>query len=138
MTTLARIVPASAIASVVMVAGVDFRLTVGRWLTFQLDSMDLDVTRFVIAIPRIVPSRIGTTGHVVSYSFGASAQATPKTVLSKVSQAIMRGGSKGSNSRSDRVGSLRGESLMTAHTYSWLAPAWAGPLRQMSEPWALY
>jgi hypothetical protein len=62
--TFARIVIACSIASIVItVAGVVFRLTVGCRTASKLDPMDLDVARFVIAIPRVVPSRIGAARH---------------------------------------------------------------------------
>jgi hypothetical protein len=62
--TFARIVIACSIASIVItVAGVVFRSTVGCRTASKLDPMDLDVARFVIAIPRVVPSRIGAARH---------------------------------------------------------------------------
>jgi hypothetical protein len=63
-TTFARIViPRSIVPVVIAVASVVFRLPVGRRTASQLDPMDLDVARFVIAIPRVIPSRIGAARH---------------------------------------------------------------------------
>jgi hypothetical protein len=63
-TTLARIMIARSIVPVVMaVASVVFRLPVGRRTPSEFHPMDLDVARFVIAIPRVVPTRIGAARH---------------------------------------------------------------------------
>jgi hypothetical protein len=63
-TTLTRIAIARSIAPVVItVAGVVYRLTVGRRAASQLDPMDLDVARFFIAIPRVISSRVGAARH---------------------------------------------------------------------------
>jgi hypothetical protein len=64
MMTLARIeVVRSIVPVVITVANVVLRLMVGRGTASQHDPMNLDVSRLVIAFPRVVPSRIGAAGH---------------------------------------------------------------------------
>jgi hypothetical protein len=61
LAALARIVSTRLIASVVWVADVVFQLTIGRRPPSQLDPMHLNISRLVIAISRVVPTRIGTS-----------------------------------------------------------------------------
>jgi hypothetical protein len=114
-----RIVIARSIATIVItIARVVFRLTVGCRTASQLDPMDLDVARFVIAIPRAI--RIADRNHQTSLPppDGPCARAARTRTPSMVGQAIMRGAWNRDNRRSDGVGSSWVAGVLFADRFS--------------------